>query len=189
MIIIISLLGVTCSGKDSIKKELINLGMDSVVTTTTRPMRDGEVQDISYHFVDKSQFRRFKEQGFFAETDSYNTVHGVWYYGTQYKDLKDHENKVIILNPTGIKSISEQIDMKDWLIVHITCPDEILKDRLKKRGDDPKEAERRFEDDKIKFKNVDRFVDIEVVNNGDKTPEQLAHIIKSLYDRHLKENK
>lgn len=185
----LALIGKTATGKDTVKKELINLGMDSVVTTTTRPMRDGEVQDVAYHFIDKSQFKRFKEQGFFAETDSYNTVHGVWYYGTQYKDLKDHENKVIILNPTGIKSISEQIDMKDWLIVHITCPDEILKDRLKKRGDDPKEAERRFEDDKIKFKNVDRFVDIEVVNNGDKTPEQLAHIIKSLYDRYLKENR
>ncbi len=188
MIVILCLIGKSATGKDSVKKELINLGMDSVVTTTTRPMRDGEIQDVTYHFVDKSQFCRFKEQGFFAETDSYNTVHGTWYYGTQYKDLKDHENKVIILNPTGIKSISEQMDMKDWLIVHITCPDEILKDRLKKRGDNLKEAERRFEDDKIKFMNIDRFVDVEVVNNGSKTPEQLAHIIKSLYDRHLKEN-
>ena len=189
MIIIISLLGVTCSGKDSIKKELINLGMDSVVTTTTRPMRDGEIQDVSYHFVDKSQFRRFKMQGFFAETTSYNTVHGTWYYGTQFKDLEDNDNKVIILNPDGIKAISEQMDMSKWLIIHITCPEEIIKERLQKRGDNPEEAERRLEADKKDFMNINRFVDVEIENNGSKTPEQIAHIIKSLYDRHLKENK
>ena len=128
-----------------------------------------------------------KEQGIFAETDSYNTDHGIWYYGTQFEDLKNHDNKVIILNPNGIKSIVGQMDIKDWLIVHVTCPDGILKDRLEKRGDNPREASRRFKDDKIKFRNIDRFVDVEIVNDGSKTPEQLACIIKSLYDRHLKE--
>lgn len=185
----LALIGKTATGKDSIKKELVKLGMDSVVTTTTRPMRDGEVQDVSYHFIDKSQFRRFKEQGFFAETTFYNTVHGTWYYGTQLKDLENNENKVIILNPDGIKSISEKIDMSKWLVVHITCPENIMKVRLYKRGDNPDEVVRRIDADRKDFKNIDRFVDIEVVNNGDKTPEQIACIIKSMYDRHLKENK
>lgn len=177
------LIGKSCTGKDTIKKELINLGMDSVVTTTTRPMRDGEIQDVTYHFVDKSQFKRIKEQGFFAETDSYNTVHGIWYYGTQFKDLNNHENKVIILNPNGIKNIAEKTDMRDWFIVHITCPDEILQSRLNDRGDDPNEAKRRFEDDKIKFMNIERFIDVEIKNDGTKTAKHLAYIIKSLYER------
>ena len=185
----IALIAPTACGKDTIKKELVKLGYDSVVTTTTRPMRDGEVQDISYHFIDKSQFRRFKEQGFFAETTSYNTVHGTWYYGTQLKDLENNENKVIILNPDGIKSISEKIDMSKWLVVHITCPENIMKVRLHKRGDNIDEVARRIEADRKDFRNINRFVDVEIENNGSKTPEQIAHIIKSLYDRYLKENK
>ena len=60
---------------------------------------------------------------------------------------------------------------------------------LHKRGDNVDEVARRIKADRKDFMNVDRFVDVEVVNNGDKTPEQIAHIIKSLYDRHVKENK
>ena len=189
MIVILCLIGNTATGKSRIKDELIKLGYESVVTTTTRPMREGEIQDVSYHFIDKSQFRRFKEQGLFAETTSYETVHGTWYYGTQLKDLKNNENKVIILNPDGIKSIANTVDMSKWLVVHITCPENIMKVRLYKRGDDSNEVVRRIEADRRDFKNIDRFVDIEIVNDGSKTPEQLAHIIKSLYDRHVKENK
>ena len=189
MIIILCLIGKTATGKDSIKKELIKLGMDNVVTTTTRPMREGEIQDISYHFVDKSQFEKLKEQGLFAETTSYDTVYGIWYYGTQLKDLENNENKVIILNPNGIKSMAEKVNMSKWLIVHITCPENIMKVRLYKRGDNSDEVVRRVKADRKDFMNIDRFVDIEIVNDGSKTPEQIAHIIKSLYDRHLKEKK
>jgi hypothetical protein len=35
--------------------------------------------------------------------------------------------------------------------------------------------------------NIERFVDIELLNDGTKTPEEMAHMIKSLYDKHLKE--
>ena len=41
-----------------------------------------------------------------AESTYYDTVHGRWYYGSQIKDLENHENKVIILNPSGIKRSS-----------------------------------------------------------------------------------
>lgn len=181
------LIGKTATGKTEILKNLVKLGMDSVVTTTTRPMRDGEVQDITYHFIDKSQFRRLKIQGFFAETTSYDTVHGTWYYGTQYKDLENSDNKVVILNPDGIKTFADKLDISKWLIVRVTCPEETLLERLKSRGDDPKEVERRLEADRKDFENIERFVDIELLNDGTKTPEEMAHMIKSLYDRHLKE--
>lgn len=184
----LALIGATCSGKDRIKKELIKLGYDSVVTTTTRPMREGEIQDISYHFIDKSQFRRLKEQGFFAETTSYDTVHGTWYYGTQFKDLKDHENKVIILNPDGINAMIEKEDMSKWLVIYLYCSEEVTKERLLNRGDDPEEAKRRMKTDKEDFKNTDRFFDVKMCNDGYNSPEKMAHIIDSLYKRHIKEN-
>ena len=179
----IALIAPTACGKDTIKKELVKLGYESVVTTTTRPMRDGEVQDVSYHFIDKSQFRRFKEQGFFAETTSYNTVHGTWYYGTQLKDLENNENKVIILNPDGILSLMRTIDMSDWVVFFIDCPEEIIKERLNKRGDNPEEAERRLEADRKDFVNILRLCDHRITNDGRRKIDEIAHKIHALYKR------
>ena len=182
----IALIGKTATGKSRIKDELLKLGYESVVTTTTRPMRPGEIQDVSYHFIDKSQFRRFKEQRLFAETTSYETVHGTWYYGTQKKDLENHENKVIILNPDGILSLMRTVDMSDWVIFFIDCPEDIMKKRLNKRGDNPEEAERRLESDRKDFMNINRLCDYRIVNDGLRKPEDIAWKIKALYERSAK---
>lgn len=189
MIVILVLCGATATGKDTLKKELLKLGMDSVVCSTTRPMRDGEIPDVTYHYLTEEEFKDNESKGLFAETVSYDTVHGKWYYGSAYEDLERHENKVIILNPDGIKTFSEKVDMSDWLVIHVTCPEDIMKSRLCKRGDNPEEVERRLEADKKDFMNINRFVDVNIVNDGSKTPEQLAHNIKLLYDRHMKGNK
>ena len=46
------LMGKSCSGKDTIANELVNKhGYESLVSYTTRPMRDGEIQDQTYHFI------------------------------------------------------------------------------------------------------------------------------------------
>ena len=182
----VALIAPTACGKDTIKKELVKLGYESVVTTTTRPMRPGEIDGISYHFIDKSQFRRFKIQDFFAETTSYDRVDGTVYYGTQFKDLKDHENKVIIINPDGILNLLRTTDMNDWVIFFINCPEEIIKERLNKRGDDPEEAERRLEADRKDFINIKRLCDYTILNDGKETPEQIAKKIKYLYERSAK---
>ena len=58
------------SGKDTIQKELIKMGMNSVVSYTTRPPRKGEVDGIAYHFITKEDFLNKENQGFFAETTS-----------------------------------------------------------------------------------------------------------------------
>ena len=48
------ILGKTCSGKDIIVNKLINqYDFKKVITSTTRPMRKGEKQDITYHFISK----------------------------------------------------------------------------------------------------------------------------------------
>ena len=94
----ICLVGKTSSGKTTIAHELVNLGMESVVTTTTRPMRDGEKDGVTYNYISEKEFLKKKDNNEFAEFTYYITVHGRWYYGTQHKDLENHKNKVIILH-------------------------------------------------------------------------------------------
>lgn len=188
----IVLCGGTCSGKDTIKKELVKLGMEPVVTYTTRPMRSGEIDGVTYHFVNKSQFKRLEIQNFFAETAHYDVASGErWYYGSSYKDLQNNGlNKVMIINPSGIDSISRKIskeEFRDWFIVYLYCDEDIIRKRLKDRGDNEKEANRRIEEDKKDFKNIDKFVNMKICNNGSNNPFELANTILDTYDRYLVE--
>ena len=101
---LICLVGKMAAGKDSIQKELIKMGMNSVVSYTTRPPRPGEVDGIAYHFITKEEFLEKEKQGFFAETTSYNVAIGeTWYYGSAVEDLTD--DKVIIVNTHGLRQI------------------------------------------------------------------------------------
>ena len=53
----IILVGASASGKTEIAKLIIKkYGFKKMVTTTTRPMRAGEVADIDYHFISKEEF-------------------------------------------------------------------------------------------------------------------------------------
>ena len=54
----ITIMGKTSSGKDTVVNELISkYGFRKCVTYTTRPMRDGEKQDITYHFITEDDFK------------------------------------------------------------------------------------------------------------------------------------
>ena len=78
------LLGKSGSGKDSIYKELMDmgLGLKPVVLYTTRPMRDGEKEGIEYHFIDDEEFERLRDADKLIEYREYNTVCGIWRYMT-----------------------------------------------------------------------------------------------------------
>ena len=68
-------------------KKLVEKGYSRIVRYTTRPIRKGEKQGVTYHFITKEEFNQKIEEGFFAEYQSYNTEFGIWYYGTSFEDL------------------------------------------------------------------------------------------------------
>ena len=79
------LTGKSCAGKDSIYNILKNdreLDLCPVIRYTTRPIRDGETDGVSYHFVDMDGYKSFKDSGKIIEEQVYHTVHGDWWYFT-----------------------------------------------------------------------------------------------------------
>ncbi len=79
------LIGKSCAGKDSLYNILKNdkeLGLLPVIRYTTRPIRDGETDGVSYHFVDIDGYRSLKDSGKIIEEQVYDTVYGDWYYFT-----------------------------------------------------------------------------------------------------------
>ena len=67
MIRILIICGKTASGKNAVVNELVKKhGYHQVVTYATRPMRKGEKQDITYHFISDKEFKQKIEEGFFV---------------------------------------------------------------------------------------------------------------------------
>lgn len=181
------LTGKTCSGKDTIKKEFIKMGMESVITYTTRPPRKKEIDKMSYHFISKDEFFYKNGQGFFAETTSYKVANGdIWYYGTAKKDLSD--NKVIIVNPEGLKQL-KNIESLNPVSFYITVSEETIWDRLKHRGDNIDEAVRRLNADREDFSDIINYVDFSFSNDLGLKPEILAEMILYTYKKTMEERR
>lgn len=177
------LIGRSCTGKDTIKNILVKeYGMERTVTCTSRPPRDGEIDGVDYHFMKSGYFTEVHD--LFAETTGYQVASGeTWLYGSLKKDYKDSDNKVIILNPDGLKAVRQKgIPI---FAVEISSPDNIIKGRQLHRGDDPEEAARRFDQDILDFVSIDKYTDTCVINWGEDGPERCARNIYDLYQHWL----
>lgn len=79
------IMGKSASGKDTLYRILSgdrSLGLRLVIPYTTRPVRQGEREGETYHFVDKARLDEMRAQGRVIESRCYHTVHGDWYYFT-----------------------------------------------------------------------------------------------------------
>lgn len=75
--------GKSATGKDTIYKRIIEiLKLTTIVSYTTRPIRNGETQGVEYHFVSVDELEKLKQQGKVIEQRSYHTVSGIWHYFT-----------------------------------------------------------------------------------------------------------
>ena len=95
---ILVLSGPSGAGKSSLIKKIENQigAFYFSISTTTRPMREGEVEGVHYHFVNKDEFKKDIDEEHFLE---YALVHGN-YYGTSIKPVKKalSEGKIVIFD-------------------------------------------------------------------------------------------
>ena len=96
------IMGKSASGKDTIFKHLIRdeeLGLKTVVSYTTRPMREGEQDGVEYHFVTGQRLDELKKAGKVIECRDYHTIHGIWSYFTVddgQVDFSSDQDSIII---------------------------------------------------------------------------------------------
>jgi len=162
------IIGRSGSGKTTIVNELVKFGWNKVVTCTTRPMREGEVDGVDYHFVSEEEFDNMNHKGVFLETTSYDASFGKCFYGTPLTKMLSGMNNVLILNPDGLRAVSNNTSI-NFASVLVKCTDQETKIRLLSRGDSQEEIERRMTADNYDFYNINScHVDIlidTVINN------------------------
>ncbi len=183
--ILLILMGKSASGKSYIAKNLeIKHGFHRIITTTSRPMRKGETQDIDYHFISKDDFLNKIDNDYFVEYQNYETPSGIWYYGTSYESLAnidDEKKYVVILTPNGYKELIQKVNIPHKAIYVYASYSTLMK-RLKKRNDKNDFPQRRLERDNEDFKGVEFIVDKLVYNNDgediDKVTEKIIKIVE-----------
>ena len=179
----ISLVGKTARGKSAVQHYLLSQGYEKIPTWTTRPKRPGEQDDVDYHFTNDEDFQNKIEQGFFAEWKAYNTVHGIWYYGSGIEDIRNaKENSIIILTPAGLRDVKHLLP-ESAISILIDADDEITRERLLLRGDNPAEIERRFATDEEDFKDAEKLVDYVLLNTKDTSLADLANQIIEYHNK------
>ena len=174
------ILGKSSTGKDTIYKNILEdetLGLKDIILYTTRPIRDGETDGKSYHFVSEKEYEDIKKSGLIIEERSYNTMHGVWRYFTVKDSSIDLSNNNYVI----IGVLKSFIDTRNYfgsdkvVPIYIEVEDGLRLQRALNREKKPenrrfKELCRRyladsedFSEDKIKDAGIDkRFENVDL---------------------------
>ena len=166
--------GKSGSGKDTVKKELINKRYEPVISLTTRQPRKGEESGIDYMFLSNENFESLLNQNKLYESRKVCTEKKT-YYGTLKSDLdvvihNPEKNYVMIKDLEGAENIIDYVGQKNVFVAYIDVPDDIRKQRASIRNDfsEGKWNERLELDNKqFTHENIDRVADVIFYNDKD----------------------
>jgi len=163
---VIILVGASASGKSTLAKEFEkqNPNFSRIVTYTTRPKRNGEIDTVDYHFISNEVFESMVKEKMFVEHADYRG----WHYGTAVNFGKD-EDKIVVLTPAGARAFRRYAKTHpelnlDIFIVYLQVDRRSRLIKILQRGDDLEEAYRRSLSDVGQFDNFEDEADF-VINN------------------------
>ena len=112
-----------------------SLKLNQLVTYTTRPIREGEVNGREYFFIDEAQAIKLHEEGKIVESRAYNTVFGIWKYMTvDDGDIElDHKSYVVIGTLESYVQIRNYFGKDKVVPVMIDVDDGVRLERALKR--------------------------------------------------------
>lgn len=118
--IVIGICGKSAAGKDSTATRLveeykkIGIPAKKVISYTTRPPREGEVDGVDYHFVDLETFIDMQYKYMFVE----HTEFRGWRYGTAINSFEEDCVNVCVLNPAGMSKLQTRYP---WYLEACEC--------------------------------------------------------------------
>lgn len=158
---IFCVMGKSSSGKDTIFKDIMKkniIGLRTIVSYTTRPIREGETNGVEYFFVNEKELENLEKEDKIIELREYTTIHGVWKYFTAHDQQIDlaANNYIIIGTLVSYMKLKEYFGEEKVKPIYIELEDGIrlsralVREQMQKR---PKYSEmcRRFLADEEDF--------------------------------------
>ena len=188
MLVIIS--GPSGVGKDTIIAALRRRSRDPdyhyVVTCTTRGPRPGEVDGVSYHFLETGAFTALRDGGELLE---WAEVHGNW-YGTPRRQVVDAlragRDVILKIDVQGAQAVKSRVP--DALLVFLVPPSmEALFSRLRSRATETAdELEVRQRNAAIELARQEDYDHVVVNETGqvDRTARRIDEIVAAERARH-----
>lgn len=164
---VIALVGKAGAGKDTVQKATCQnhpLMFNPIISCTTRPMREKEIQGIDYHFISLEDFTRGVLNGDMLEATEFRG----WFYGTPESSLAKDKINIGVFNPAGVEALLEDSRL-DVLVVEVIAKDKTRLLRCLNRESKPDCTEicRRFLTDEKDFEVLSEWEDFAVVGNDD----------------------
>lgn len=103
------IMGKSSTGKDTIYRNLQEchgMNLSTIVSYTTRPIREGEANGVEYYFVTEAEMELLRQQGKIIESRTYHTYYGDWNYFTAMDEQIDLEQKNYLLIGTPESFVS-----------------------------------------------------------------------------------
>lgn len=127
---VVTLSGVTGSGKSFLKKQIQErLGLNNQIIYTTRPIRIGEKDGVDKFFVTDEEFDRLEKENKIMVTFEFLGYR----YGYETKQIKSDKNTIVELHYTIIYNFKKETD-KVFSIYIVPKDIEIAKQNLKNRN-------------------------------------------------------
>lgn len=152
---LLAIMGESGSGKNYIRDQVIKCDMQNIfyptVRTTTRPIRSGEIPDITYHYIDGEEYGSQFINMEFIEVNTFRD----WFYGTNKKDLHPDKINIACFDPGAIEQMWERLDI-DLKVIYLQASDKTRLMRSLSREDNPdvEEIIRRYHADKEDFLDI-----------------------------------
>ena len=164
-------------GKGTVVKELQRIYKENneklylSISCTTRQIREGEIENVSYFFISIEEFQKMIENSQFLEYNQYGTGK---YYGTPLDKVEEYLNQgydvILEIDVNGYRQVKEK--MKDAIGIFIMPPSlSEVEYRLRKRGTETEEViKKRLEIAKEELKTKDEY-DYLIINERDMQEE------------------
>lgn len=173
---LIVVMGKTSSSKDTICKYIKdNYGIDMVISNTTRPKRDYEIDGKEHWFLSDEQFDKLDSNKMLAYTK---------FPKTNYRYCVTLDNIVsdtmtYILNPDGVDYLEKTKDTLgiNFFIIFCRLDEDTIIDRARKRGDKEELIYNRLDSEREEF---DSFYEAEKYDYCIDTSKDLETIFKEV---------
>ena len=131
--IVVTVTGPSASGKTELVNNLCKLhGFSKLVSVTTRPPREGEVEGIEYYFISEDRFKELKDDGKLVQEVNFNGKHYATTAEEIDKVLAGGGIPIVIVEPGGVgqfKKAGEKFGFKVFS-VYVYAPYVVLKQRF-----------------------------------------------------------